>query len=227
MENAQRHPTLYYPDGNLVVACPSDDGPATLFRIHQAFLSSHSSVIEDMLGLPQADAANEMHDGAPVVRFNEDPKDMEIFLSFFYQPLSVSSNKYLADTEPDVAFKLFGVFRLADMLMIEPLKEKIIARVKQDWPTQLRQWDDKRHHYTILNNNQNLTSRFPEPGSAIRLARVFGLGMLSPLMLYELSCRDPLASYEERATPSIGIGARWELVSQEDRINAERGRLNG
>ena len=62
----------------------------TLFKVHQSTLSIHSSVINDMLRLPLSeDSSSDMYDGAPLVEFTEDPKDVEIFLNVFYFPLCV------------------------------------------------------------------------------------------------------------------------------------------
>ncbi len=45
----ERHDLLWFPDGNVVLATDS-----LLFRVHESFLSLHSSVFKDMFDLPFA-----------------------------------------------------------------------------------------------------------------------------------------------------------------------------
>ena len=130
------------------------------------------------------------------------------------------SNSHLSDEDPDVAFKLFGVLELADMLRVDPLKEKIIARIKRDWPTSVKAWDERNSFYAIRNTDQPEDYRYPEPCSVIRLARSFDLDIPRHILFFDLSNRDPLIDFGvpfEGLDYVYGLGARWDLISPEYR----------
>ncbi|CAA7260996.1 unnamed protein product [Cyclocybe aegerita] len=224
MADAHNHPTLYYPDGNLVIVCRANDGTPTYFRIHQGFLSAHSPVIRDMLTLPNPTEHCETHDGVPLIDLHEDPADMTMFLSLFYQ----FHDNCLSSNNPDVAFDLFGVLRLADKLMVDDLKAKILARIREDWPTTLAAWEERRwKHYPapskyVWNDND---IPFPDPCSVIRAARHFDPSLLTPVLFFELSRQDPFMGHGAKIEPHLqrGPGARWELIQQGDKDCAEMG----
>lgn len=87
MDLTHNHPSIYYADGNLAIRCRSKDGIPTYFRIHRNYLSSYSTIIDDMLGVPPPSSGLELHDDVPVVDFDAKPEDMTTFLQFFYQPV--------------------------------------------------------------------------------------------------------------------------------------------
>ncbi|CAA7260994.1 unnamed protein product [Cyclocybe aegerita] len=174
-----------------------------------------------MLSIPQGDRAQD-HDGAPYVEFPDSPEDVATFLSFMYQPFT----NPLKDTDPDLAFKMFGVMKLADKFMVDALKQMIVDRLRRDWPRSLKEWDEKQD---VWEQNKSSVGAFayPEPASAIRLARAFDSDppLLNPVMFYALSCRDPIVDYgEPQAQGNVEMGARWVLVSHQDRNKIERGR---
>ena len=73
----RRHPTLYFPDGDLVISATSRDKAfIQLYRVDKVFLARHSPVFKDMLFLGDGDSHNEQYDGAPKVHFLDDAKDV-------------------------------------------------------------------------------------------------------------------------------------------------------
>ena len=106
------------------------------------------------------------------------------------------------------------------MLMVDPLKEKIIARIKRDWPTSLKAWDERNSFYAIRNKDKPEDYRYPEPCSVIRLARSFDLDIPRHILFFDLSNRDPLINFGvpfEGLDYVYGLGARWDLISREYR----------
>ena len=104
--------------------------------------------------------------------------------------------------------------------MVDPLKEKIIARIKRDWPTSLKAWDERNSFYAIRNNDKTEDYRYPEPCSVIRLARRFDLDIPRHILFFDLSNRDPLIDFGvpfEGLDYVYGLGARWDLISPEYR----------
>jgi len=77
--------SLYLEDGNIVLSAPQDDGGYSLFRVHKSILAKNSPVFADMFTLSTPDCAD-FYDGVPVVQLHDDPKDLEQFLGFLYNP---------------------------------------------------------------------------------------------------------------------------------------------
>ena len=128
----------------------------------------------------------------------------------------------LSSKDPDVAFKLFEVLKLTDMLFVESLKKMIISRVQDDWPgqTTLQEWIARNEKYSKqrIHRWDERDRRFPEPASVLRLARRFEPSLANPFLLYDLSFRHPSALYEDKKplNPHV-LAARWELVPLEER----------
>ena len=95
----EQHPTLYFPDGDIILAVklaplpPTDsanNATATaqdryqVYRVHRFLLSRHSQVFANMF----ADAApGAFHDGIPMVEMmGDDPEVFSQMLSFLYGP---------------------------------------------------------------------------------------------------------------------------------------------
>lgn len=88
------HPTLYFSDGSLVIVCKSHEETPTYFRVHKTIMARHSPVFADMLTVPSPPDNQDVYDGVPLVEFPDDPKDVTIFLKFFYEPLYAKSLIY-------------------------------------------------------------------------------------------------------------------------------------
>ncbi|KAF9528206.1 hypothetical protein CPB83DRAFT_835921 [Crepidotus variabilis] len=233
MENviSGNHSILYFVDGNIVIGCRNSAGGMTYFRVHKGYLASQSTVVSDMLTLPNDQGNHDTHDGAPLVNFPDsiNAEVMATFLTFFYEP----SHDILTPDDTDLAYKLFDVIVLADMLMVDKLKKSILDRIRQDWaiPT-LEEW---QRRFTRFNAEPNKWFyHFYEPASIIRVAQRFDETLLTPLQFFELSFRDHLLPYrlvpplsrdygynlpDDRPNP----GARWELITPQDKYRAGHG----
>ena len=73
-----RHPTLYFPDGDIVISATSakDKNRIIFFRLDEIYLSRHSSVFKDMLSLPSDASTNAHYDGVPHVHLPDSAEDL-------------------------------------------------------------------------------------------------------------------------------------------------------
>lgn len=82
---AQRHTSLYFFDGNIVLMAPNNCGQKTVFRVHQSILSHYSSVFADMLTMPPVREA-ETYDDVPLVYLPDNAEEIESLLKTIYLP---------------------------------------------------------------------------------------------------------------------------------------------
>lgn len=82
---SQRHPSLYFPAGDVVLIAEKDK-VQHVFRVHKSILSHHSSVFKDMFALPSGDSLNELYDTVPVVRMHDEVGHLDSLLHAFYDP---------------------------------------------------------------------------------------------------------------------------------------------
>ena len=139
------------------------------------------------------------------------------------------STQPIAKDEPDAAFTMFGVLKLADKFMVEPLKELILSHIRLDWPKSLKKWDQRQEKYRarFKRQNQSQPCRWaPDPASVIQVARRYDPTLL-PLVFYQLSTlrREDVGDTREIFCDPPSAVARWTLLSQQDELCIERGRL--
>ena len=80
-----RHPTLYLPDGDVVISVESAS-VQYLFRVDKVFLSRHSKTFAQMFALPEP-PTGEIHDGVPLIPlYGDDPEGIAGLLTFLYNP---------------------------------------------------------------------------------------------------------------------------------------------
>ena len=90
----ERHPYLYFPSGEVVLAVKQTPNPDevedlpkyTLFRIHQFQLQHHSVAFTNFFA--DADASlTEVYDGVPLVEMHGDKaEDFALLLDYLYYP---------------------------------------------------------------------------------------------------------------------------------------------
>lgn len=78
----QRHESLWYKSGNVVIATPK-----ILFRVYDGILAQHSPIFRDMFSLPQPTTGPDQLDGVPVVHLHDDPEELSHFLRALYDRL--------------------------------------------------------------------------------------------------------------------------------------------
>lgn len=89
----ERHPTLYFPDGDIILCAwrtSKPEGFEQLFRVHRFLLTHHSPVFATMFTLPLPGAAqqqgDEVYEGAPVVQMADRAEDLTGLLTLLYNP---------------------------------------------------------------------------------------------------------------------------------------------
>ncbi|KAG5338271.1 hypothetical protein E4T56_gene12917 [Termitomyces sp. T112] len=221
--NISNDPDLYFADGNLVILTRDHGGNHTYFRVHQSILSKHSKALSDHIFPDSSPSQREIYDGVPLVEFQEDPRDLNIFLKFLYEPFAAPIQK----GDPDIAFKMYGALRLADRFSIDPLKETILSYIREDWPQTLQAWDEREAFYSRRlksSPGSTMDDVAPEPASVIRLARKFEPQVLT-LAFYHLSRLPVNATYgQHNQAPRHARGVRGYLLSPADREKVALGR---
>ena len=100
---------------------------------------------------------------------------------------------------------MFSMLKFADKYMVEPLKELIMSHKNESEP----------HRWA------------PDPASVIQVARSYDPTLL-PLVFYQLSTlrRENVGDAREIFRDPPSTTARWNLLSQQDELYIERGRIS-
>ncbi len=82
----QRHETLYFDDGDIVLAAPTrrQPGCTVLFRVDKIFLARHSPIFRDMLSFSPGQGPQNTYDGVPRVDFTDEAQDLQGLLGAMY-----------------------------------------------------------------------------------------------------------------------------------------------
>lgn len=89
-ESAERHESLYFMDGNVILQAPRPDQPALLFRVHKSVLSSHFPIFSDMFdvcnpsGMTDNGDGDRFYDGVALVHMPDDANHLESVLKILY-----------------------------------------------------------------------------------------------------------------------------------------------
>jgi len=221
----QKHPSLYFKDGDIDIRCPSELGPPIMFRVDKVFLSRHSPIFRDMLSLPLTPQI-ETHDGAPLVDIPDDAQDMEGLLNAVYNPATLTYQRH----DPDTPLRAMETLRLATKYGIDSIRNLIIRHIEADWPKTLKEWDSFSAEMKSLgaDGEPHADDVFPEPASAIRLALDFDCPSILPAAFYMLSSLafsqdwDKIRRSQRR--PRAKLSVRWNLLNQSDLLRLGRGR---
>lgn len=227
----ERHASLYFPDGDIVLCAPRANGDVLAFRIDRVYLTRSSPVFRDLLSPPSAGNMTEAFDGAPVLRLSDDAAELANLLELLYNTVTVS----LQRLDPSAPLRAMGVLRLATKYAMDPLRKIIMHCIQADWPQTLQEWDylqasiaharELKHAVvpsmlvdqgpagagagTGVARGAYIDDSYPEPASAIRLAVEFGLPGVLPAAFYQLAITDPSADWDEYRDVSDPAAA-WE-----------------
>ncbi|KAK7036043.1 BTB domain-containing protein, partial [Favolaschia claudopus] len=169
---------LWFDDGNLVIQAQS-----TLYRVYRGFLSSRSTVFEDMLAFPQPPDA-ELVEGCPLVRLPDPENEVTpflkaIFLPEFFMPYPART-KYV---------DLFGCLRLSNKYQVDYLRTRSLVHLSSAYPMDLQHAD--RTYYEKASGGGASWPTFNQPMpqmiQTILLARVVGATWILPWAFYDLS----------------------------------------
>ncbi|KAI0749140.1 hypothetical protein BC629DRAFT_1598923 [Irpex lacteus] len=202
------HPSLYLPDGDVVISTPSKslDGSLQIFRLHRAVLEEHSEVLAHVL-LTLAGDNQEQYDGVLLFRLSDDADDLGVLFGAMYDIRSLQ----LTPRHPDTPLRLYSPTKLATKYKATSVLTAITTRIEQDWPHTLADWlarqEEKKDVQAILHPYGYVDPKkakpleeysFPEPASAIRFAMEFDYPGILPAAFYELA----IASDAQHREPS-------------------------
>ncbi|PIL31451.1 hypothetical protein GSI_06152 [Ganoderma sinense ZZ0214-1] len=239
---SERHPTLYYDDGNVVLSGYTQDGELQYFRVHKSILSRYSPVLADMFSIPpllvkgSRTQIAESYDGVVYVQMPDSAEELTSFLTMFYDPLGTAYKRF----DPNTPVLVLGALKLAMKYECDALRHRLISSLEADWPQTLAQWDARRAEAVILRSEHSLQltgkvdglyldDRLPEPASAIRIASDYGIPSLLPAAFYTLALLSTDADWDEcRANPGkhLRFGARtarWRLLDKRDLMRLVHG----
>ncbi|EKM55375.1 uncharacterized protein PHACADRAFT_255959 [Phanerochaete carnosa HHB-10118-sp] len=80
----ERHPSLYFPDGDIVLCAPKANGDVLAFRIDRVYLTRSSPVFRELLSSPPTGNMTEVFEGAPVLRLSDDATELANLLELLY-----------------------------------------------------------------------------------------------------------------------------------------------
>lgn len=127
---------------------------------------------------------------------------------------------------------LIHILTLADKYAIEKIRQPFASNVEALWPANLKQWDLRERRVEVIQRNNLLdpsptvhlprqSDLLPEPASAIRFARQFGVSAILPGAFYHLSRMSIPDNWDELERPTSAV--RWQLLSAQDLLCLMRG----
>ncbi|GBE79345.1 hypothetical protein SCP_0205430 [Sparassis crispa] len=238
----ERHPTLYFKSGDIVLSAPtvSEKVSGQLFRVHRFMLAHHSPVFADMFDVPPP-PDEEGYDGVPLVQMADAAEDFASLLSVLYNPSELPYKRL----DPNTPALITGMLRLTAKYQLDDLHARLLDHFSADWPCTVDAWEQveaeiaaaqRARQNCILNLGQvNLPfidDCFPEPALAIRLACDFGCPAILPTAFYRIArtpatldwdaCRAEGADRKVLARGAMTV--RWALLTHDDSMRVMRGR---
>lgn len=142
--------------------------------------------------------------------------------------------------DPDTPILVRGILKLATKYQVDTVRSRVVQRMEEDWPTTPLAWlrlchDEKLYNdgftrYDTPKPGEFAEDKFPEPASAIRLARDFDIPSILPAAYLKLLFADPTLDWdvirEKKETPYGRLlrSARWRLLDQTDMLRLAQGR---
>ncbi|KAF4586485.1 hypothetical protein AB1N83_013987 [Pleurotus pulmonarius] len=157
-------------DDQVMQDAPAGDGDTeenitVYFRVHKSLLVGESALFEELIEKNSCNGSNlNKHFGVPVVILADKAKDVRGFLRAIYKPYMIFLSRY----DPRSAALLSGPLVLAAKYKADALKDRIVAHINADWPSEsFLEWKQR---------SDNLPEEdAPDPEQLVHLARTTGL----------------------------------------------------
>ncbi|TFK49000.1 hypothetical protein OE88DRAFT_453896 [Heliocybe sulcata] len=163
----------------------------------------------------------------PLVQLPDTAEEVEAMVNCFYDP----SRLYHEDVVPVSPFWR-AAMHMATKYMISVIRDRIVENLEKQWPSTLQAWVALKANKRCLEEEwepEELDAYYddvvPEPASAIRFARDFGVPSILPAAFYALSLIDPRDDWDTCRGPGPydadtlrqgGRSARWHLLGPSD-----------
>lgn len=239
----ERHPSLYFPDGDIALSAKTAAGVTQIFRVDRIFLSRHSEVFRDMFAVSSDKSSGaETYDGVPlVVMPREDVAEdvhtlldviynIECALSFLFchkatHPLASTLHRMLASPlRADIPLATLGLVKIARKYLVKGIETAVVRHIKSEWPSTLDEWDARS--LELRKHPATSERSHPEPVSAIKFALAHGLQdtILRPAF-YQLSITPiDTQSHDDTSPEHPTLRARWDMFSAEEVLLFMKGR---
>ena len=140
---------------------------------------------------------------------------------------------------PDAPLATLGALKLIDKYEVEHLRDHLIRHIEADWPKSPMEWiisyrirqthRDVNKFHGELGRNTPLENSFPEPASAIRLAREYDIPTILPAAFLELVGIDHDKDWDDLREDDDNLpfdirSARWGLLNDLDRSRLADGK---
>ncbi|KAF7791232.1 hypothetical protein EIP86_002246 [Pleurotus ostreatoroseus] len=237
-EIEQRHPSLYFDDGNVVLSAVTKDDIRLHFRVHRSILCAHSPILANMFAIPPLHHEDpskgivEVYDGAVHIQMPETAEDLESFVSVLYDPSGTAYKRF----NPNTPVLVHGALKLSIKYECDTIHARLVENLQADWPQTLAQWDARRLETAVARSEHELRvngkvdglfldDRLPEPASAIRIASDFHISNILPAAFYQLALLNTDADWDAYRARPLGEGkylrfgartARWGLLDRQD-----------
>ncbi|KAF8815150.1 hypothetical protein BYT27DRAFT_7312406 [Phlegmacium glaucopus] len=215
------HGSLYFGDGNVALLAPKSLTHFIAFRVHRTLISKMSSVFENLFTSPEAET--EVYEGVPLVYLTDDADGLESLLQLLYHDMDLP----LRQLNPHTLCLLRSLLGLADKYAMHQIRQNLVGQIEESWPLTLRQWDHQESRINTmllisrgdLDVASSLDDWFPEPASAIQLARECNIPAILPAAFYHLSrlsIDDDWGKTYLGYTLDTGRTAQWSLLTADD-----------
>ncbi|KAI0315094.1 hypothetical protein OF83DRAFT_1133643 [Amylostereum chailletii] len=192
------HSDIWMGDGNFILrALPADDKTVLIFKVHKSVLAACSTFFHDLFDGPQnaLEAASEQYEGLPVMDMQDTNEDLHDFLNAIYFPAYTNRHRLLDKPHGFVASAFPGMYRgileLAHKYGAKGIRDVVVSSVCEEWPTQLRRWDDREAliQDAALNPpaGNDISQFYPDPVHTIRLGIKCSITSVLPVAFYDLS----------------------------------------
>ncbi|PIL26926.1 hypothetical protein GSI_10064 [Ganoderma sinense ZZ0214-1] len=241
---SERHPQLYFSNGDIVLAAKFSSPTSTassppqyqLYRVYKPSLSHHSPVFANLFG----DAApGELYDDVPLGELAD--VRLQFSVSLDTESIVILTHYFDRDTDirrwdPETPIAVSPTIRIADKYLIDGLHKYLVQKVQDDWPLTLEDWDRREAEIEVMryaeyisgarpSSSKPLAQAVPEPASAIRFALEFGCPAILPAAFYQLSRTDVTDDWTDPVSYSSNwtLPARWSLLEGPDLLRYLRG----
>ncbi|GJE96783.1 hypothetical protein PsYK624_129890 [Phanerochaete sordida] len=182
-----------------------------------------------MFSLPANPEVNEILDGVPVVRMQDDANELAALISTFYDPVALelrNSDRHRT--------RLRALLSLSTKYQADRTRAHAVKFLESEWPKTLEDWFlhqsqmSERVRYSKLVRHYDFDYPaehfFPEPAADLRLAIDFQVPSILPTLYYRLAISDTQIDFDQDFESQGSLSANWKLLQARDWMRVTRGK---